>query len=341
LADVGVAFDGRSPVPSLLGLARAAEAAGAGSLWIASHLFLRDAIASAALVLGATAHARVVLMAVSPYTVHPVQAAMTAATLEEAFPGRVALCYGLGVPGDLAAAGLAPDRPVATLRDALALTRALLAGAPVRYRGTVFRAEGRALAAARPVPLYLAAAGPQTLALAGQAADGVVVSAGSSVPCVGWALARVAGAAAGRAPRRVGLVYTRAAERGAEARDGARRSLAVVLRSPHHARNVALGGTGLDQARLAAAVAAENWPAAAALVTDEVVARHAAAGTAAEVRARLAAYRAAGLDEIVLAGLSDADDIRRALGAALPAVPEDRRGAGAPPSGAGPTKETG
>ena len=316
LSDLGVAFDGRSPVRDLLEQARAAEAAGAGSLWVASHLFLRDPVASAALVLGATARARVVLMAVSPYTMHPVQAAMTAATLAEAFPGRVALCYGVGVPGDLAAAGLTPARPVTTLREALELTRALLAGAPVRYRGEVFRAEGRALAAARPVPLYLAAAGPQTLALAGRAADGVVISAGTSVPFVGWALARARAAAAGRPLARIGLVYARVGACGAEAREGTRRTLAVVLRSRHHGQNVALGASGLDQAALAAAVAAEDWRAATALVTDEVVARHAAAGTADEVRRRLAAYRDAGLDQLVLAGLGDPEDIRRALAAA-------------------------
>jgi 5,10-methylenetetrahydromethanopterin reductase len=53
------------------------------------------------------------------------------------------------------------------------------------------------------------------------------------------------------------------------------------------------------------------------LVADDTVRRHAACGTPAEVRARLEAYRAAGLDEIVLAGLYTAEETRRTAAVAL------------------------
>ena len=62
-------------------------------------------------------------MAISPYAVHPVYAAMAAATLDEYFPGRVALCLGVGAPKDLEAAGIATPQPVDTLREAIAVTR--------------------------------------------------------------------------------------------------------------------------------------------------------------------------------------------------------------------------
>jgi 5,10-methylenetetrahydromethanopterin reductase len=251
---------------------------------------------------------------------------MTAATLDELAPGRVILCLGLGVPADLADAGLEPTRPVRTLREACEMARALLAGERVAYRGEVFRLSGRPLAAGtRRVPVFLAASGEQTLALAGAAADGVLISAGTSVPFVRWALQRVDAGARGRTLERAGLVYAAVDGGGVSARERFRRSLALILRSTHHARNLALAGSRVDQPALARAVAAGDWPAAEALVSDDVVGRHTATGTAAQVRARVAEYVTAGLDEVVLAGLRDPADTGRVLGAVLTPISEETR----------------
>ena len=77
-----------------------------------------------------------------------------------------------------------------------------------------------------------------------------------------------------------------------------------------------LSGAQLDQAALAAAYAAENWAEVDRLVSDDVVRRHAACGTPAEVRATLDDYRAIGLDEVILGGIDDAASIAAALAAA-------------------------
>src|SRR5437016_3519333 len=145
-AALGVAFDGRNPLPVLREQAQAAERAGADSVWVSSHLFLRDPFASAATILAATTRVRVALMAVSPHVVHPVHIAMAAATLDEVAPGRVVLCVGTGAPNDLADAGVVPQRPLATLRETVELVRLLLTGEPVTYKGEVFRVQGRRLA---------------------------------------------------------------------------------------------------------------------------------------------------------------------------------------------------
>ncbi len=89
-----------------------------------------------------------------------------------------------------------------------------------------------------------------------------------------------------------------------------------MLRGAHHAENIRLGGAKLDQGALAAAYAAENWSEVDRLVSDDVVRRHTACGTPAEVRAKLDEYRAIGLDEIVLGGMDDAGSIATALKAA-------------------------
>ncbi len=87
----------------------------------------------------------VVLMAISPYAVHPVYAAMAAATLEELFPRRVQLCFGVGAPGGLEAAGTrcrASDRDAA--RSARSDASSFLSGEAVKFAGRRYRISGRA-----------------------------------------------------------------------------------------------------------------------------------------------------------------------------------------------------
>lgn len=314
---LGVAFDGRNPLPVLVEQARAAEAAGADSIWISSHLFLRDPSAITAAGLAATARVHAALMAMSPHVMHPVHIAMAAATLDELAPGRVVLCVATGAPNDLADAGVEPARPLRALRETVEVVRLLLAGEPVTYKGELFHVAGRRLGSGRhAVPIFLAAARPRALELAGAIADGVVLSNASSVEFVRASLEHVARGARGRALHRAGLVYASVADREADALGRFRRQLAITLRAPHHAENLRLAGVSLDQEAVRRAVAREDWAAAEILVGDDAVRRHTASGTPAQVRARLDAYRAAGLDELVLGGLYTPEETARAVSVA-------------------------
>ncbi len=317
---VSVAIEGKETPDFVRAAARLAEEAGAARLWLASHLFQREPIALSSLALAETRRLGAALMALSPYSMHPVYAAMAAASLDEIFPGRVQLCLGVGAPRDLEAAGIAAPHPLRTMREAIAIARALLAGETVRHAGEVYRLAGRRLATgARPVPIVLAASGPQMLELAGAAADGVLISAATAPAFIDEALQRVrrGEAAANRRVRKIALVYASADRDRAAAIGRLRRTLAFILRGGHHARNLALAGTRLDQEALAAAFAAEDWARVDALITDEVVQNHAAAGTPDDVRRSFARYRAAGLDEIVLAGADSADVLAATLRAAV------------------------
>lgn len=321
---LGVTIEGRETPAQVAAMARAAEEGGAGTFWVASHLFLRDPIALAMVALQATQRIRVALMALSPYAMHPVHIAMAAATLAEMHPGRVVLCLGTGAPADREAAGIDAPQPVATLREAISICRALPAGEAVRHDGRAFHLPGqRALAGgAVAVPIILAASRPGMLRLAGEAADGVLLSGGSSAAYVRQCLDAVATAARGRAVARIGLVY--AVPVAAEAdRDAAlapvRRRLAAVLRGAHHVPNLAAAGTALDQARLMALTQGGDWDAAQALIDEDVLARHAVLGTGADLAAGIAAFHAAGLDEVALAGLHGTDEILATLRAGAPA----------------------
>jgi 5,10-methylenetetrahydromethanopterin reductase len=318
--DLGVAFDGRARLADLAEQARAADASGARTLWVASHLFLRDPITMANIALGATPRARIALMAMSPFSVHPVFIAMAAAALDEIHPGRVMLCLGAGAPGDLAAAGIETVKPLATLRESLQICRALLAGETIRHDGEVYRVTGRRLPnPSTRVPIVLAASGPQMLELAGAEANGVLISAATCVPFVRATFETVAEGEArrtigGRCERYV-IVYTRVGATEHAAIESIRRNMGFVLRGPHHAKNVAMAGSGLDQKALWDAYAAEDWATVSRLVTDDVVRMHAAAGTGDQVRARFAEYRALGADEVIIGGVDSTADIGRALAA--------------------------
>ncbi len=314
---LGVAFEGREAANDVVPLAQLAEAAGVGTFWAANHLFQRDPVVQSAAALAGTNEIRAALMAMSPYATHPVQAAMAAASLAEHFPGRVILSFGAGAPGDFDAAGIERSKPLQTLRESLVIARALLAGETVRHQGEVFDVRGRALeTGARKVPLVLAASGPRMLRLAGEIADGVLLSAATSLGFVEASLAKVEAGAGARKVHKTGLVFASVDADERKAHDRLRPLLAFVLRGAHHKPNLELAGVTLDQEAVYAAAAAGNWARASALVSDDVVAAHAASGTPEQVRERLAAYRAAGLDEIVIAGVQGADQLAQILAAA-------------------------
>lgn len=317
MSEISISCDGRDTPSGFLAKVEAAEEGGAPSLWIANHLYLRDPISQAALALSCTRNLRVTLMALTPFTIHPVQMAMAAATLDEYFPGRVGLCLGVGAPADLKAVEIDAAKPLKPMREALELSRALLAGDRVTYAGQTYRTHGRGLASGhRPVPLILAASGPQMLELAGAIADGVLISAGTSIAFIKASLEHVSRGAKGREVSTHALVYAAVDAMGAPAHDRVRRILAILLRGNHHKANLELGGSLLDQEALNAAVLAEDWPRAEALITDDIVRKHAATGTPLEVRACFADYHAAGLDEIVTAGSRDGHQVADILTAA-------------------------
>lgn len=308
-SEFGISLEGNESLESLRAMIKVADEGGASTIWLASHLFQREPIATAAMALASTKNVKVALMAMSPYSVHPVYSTMAAATLNEQFPGRVTLCFGVGAPRDLEAAGLTAEHPLGTLRESINIARSLLEGESVQHEGERFRISGRRLSiGAQSVPIFLAASGPQMLELAGAAADGVLLSAATSPAFLRWTLdlVRKGEEKAGRRIKKSALVYVATDANETSAHDRLRRTLGFILRGQHHARNLEMAGTSLDQAALSAAYAKEDWATVAALVDNDVVKRHSASGTPAQVSKALKSYEAIGLDEIVSAGMTTA-----------------------------------
>lgn len=313
-SEFGLSLDGSETPAAMRAMVEVADAGGASTLWLASHLFQREPIARAALALAGSSRIKIALMAMSPYSVHPLYATMAAATLDEYFPGRVQLCFGVGAPRDLEAAGLVAEHPLGVMREAIAVSRGLLGGETINFKGRHFQISGRRLATgACDIPIFLAASGPQMLELAGAAADGVLISAATSPGFVRWTLdlVRKGEDAAKRRIKKTALVYVSTDDNETVARDRLRRTLGFILRGKHHARNLEIAGTVLDQAGLAAAYAREDWDAVNAMVNDEVVTHHSASGTPAQLKAAFAAYENVGVDEIVASGVSDPAHLRK------------------------------
>jgi 5,10-methylenetetrahydromethanopterin reductase len=109
----------------------------------------------------------------SPAVRHPVLLAAAAQSLEEIAPGRSRLTV---APGFLSARSVGQPRArVAAMREAIGEIRSLLAG------GTVPVGEGQTRlrnVGTRPTPVFLLAAGPRMVELAGEVADGALLFVG-------------------------------------------------------------------------------------------------------------------------------------------------------------------
>ena len=273
MSGFGVSFDGFASFGDALALARRAEAAGAGSLWMAEHLGYRQSLVSCTAFALRTERATVVPTAISPYLWSPVSVAMAMATIAEAAPGRATLALGSGNPMFLAEAGAKLEKPLAAMREFVACLRQLWSGEKAAFEGEMFRLDGMRMAflPPEPIPLYLAAMGPRMLRLAGELADGVVLSAGLTAGYCAQSLATVEAGAkeAGRDPaalRRAAYVYIAVDADRAAAIGRLRPKIAFMMRNDFVAPSVEGSGIAIDRDAVKEAIARRDMDAAAALI---------------------------------------------------------------------------
>jgi 5,10-methylenetetrahydromethanopterin reductase len=167
-------------VGTFVALAAAAEEAGFDQVWISHDLFWRSAPVLLAAAAVATERISLGIGIANPYSAHPAEIAMSAATLQELTGGRFLLGLGAGAEQFLAWGGIARPQPLARTREAVLACRALLdrrapAGEPALAAGaTAWQPEGHLRWPGPPVPVYLGVMGPRMTALAGEVADGVL-----------------------------------------------------------------------------------------------------------------------------------------------------------------------
>ena len=184
------------PLPEVAAFAARCEDAGFDGVGIHDHPSSgRDAYIALALAAAATTRLQLFPATSSPLVRHPLVLASLAHSLEEIAPGRTRLTV---APGFISTRSIGqPRASVDVMRQAISEIRRLLAGDDVRFGATTTRLRNRGTTA---TPVYLLAAGPRMIELAGEAADGALLMVGLHADAVRAALRHLeAGAArAGR-----------------------------------------------------------------------------------------------------------------------------------------------
>jgi 5,10-methylenetetrahydromethanopterin reductase len=113
----------------------------------------------------------------NPYTIHPAEIAMMAATLDELSGCRFNLGLAAGAGEFLKWVGIEQVTPLAAVRETLLAVRRLLLGERVALDGQFLHWTGEAylrFTAPRVTPIYVGAMSQQMLALTGELADGAL-----------------------------------------------------------------------------------------------------------------------------------------------------------------------
>ena len=316
---VGVFFDGFSSTAEMLEVCREAELAGASSLWFAQHMGYREAVVSATAAASVTQRVTLVPVA-SPYLWPPLPVAMAISTLGEFAQGRVILNVSVGNILNLGESGVEPVKPIRIMREYVEVLRALWAGQPVTHAGALHKLRGAKMVfdQGRQYPIYIASTGPQMLKLAGEIADGVLLSAGltlaSTRRCLDFAQGGVQ--AKGRDPaavRTCSLINCKVSQDGAAAKAAMLRKLAFLFRSRGHAENIKSSDLDIDHQAIIAAHAHHDFEGAVRLLPVEAANVFAVAGTPAQCRTRLEEYLAVGLDEFIIEVSGNAEERKLAL----------------------------
>jgi 5,10-methylenetetrahydromethanopterin reductase len=172
------------PLPDLTAFIVRCEEAGFDGVGIHDHPSSgRDAYLALALACRATQRLRLFPATSSPLVRHPLVLASLAHSLDEIAPGRTYLTV---APGFISTRSIGkPRAAVAMMREAIRDIRKLLAGESVEFGPTSTRLRNRT---ATPTPVYLLAAGPRMIELAGEVADGAFLMVGLHAAAIRAAL---------------------------------------------------------------------------------------------------------------------------------------------------------
>jgi len=173
------------PLDEMLASAKAMDAAGMDTIWLAEAypwwrkhgMEARSSTIVSALVARETERLTIGWGIISPFTRHPVQVAMDARVVQEA-AGSDRFILGFGTSKIfLNNAGMQTTKTLGPMRDAVEIVRGVLRGGPFEYTGSTWNAAVPALqngvhAPRGAPPVYVAATAPKMQALAGEIADG-------------------------------------------------------------------------------------------------------------------------------------------------------------------------
>jgi 5,10-methylenetetrahydromethanopterin reductase len=313
---IGVMQLTMEPLDEMVETAKVMERAGIDTIWLAEAypwwrkhgMEARSSTVTSALIARATERLTVGWGIISPFTRHPVQAAMDARVVQEAAgPGRFLLGFGTSKIF-LNNARMNSRRTLGPMREAVEIVRGVLAGGAFEYEGETFSASVPALhdeaESPREVPpVYVAATAPKMQTLAGEIGDGCLTPSITTPAFVRYTRANV------KADIDIGCtVVASIAEDRDAGRDGAREIagmyLANKVQNIKGAADTLLELAGIEQDEIrpvAEAMERGGRLAAKAEVSDTLLDKcKPIAGTPADCIAAIEAYRDAGCTHVML-----------------------------------------
>lgn len=321
IQNLGFGFLGHHTAAKTVALVQRAEELGFTNAWIAEDYFYAGAFSIASVCAAHTETIRLGIGVINPYTRHPVLSAMEAAALDSISGGRAIPAMGASnkrwMETDL---NIPYKKPLTATAEAVQIIKELIRDGHIDYKGDVFRAGPLDLEFEpfrRDMPVYMGVKGDKALYKAGQAADGVLLSAGCTLEYVPHARKLIdAGArSVGRDPAEIHLAAylptcamqnsvaaverMRPSTRHYLAMHGAQPILTCAGFAPEQVqpfRDAFLAGT---ECRLP--------------VTDEMVRKIVIAGTPQECRERMTAYVQAGVEMPICFEIGDEKDVSDTL----------------------------
>ncbi|MGH8860512.1 MAG: LLM class flavin-dependent oxidoreductase [Jatrophihabitantaceae bacterium] len=167
----------------LRAVAEAADTAGVDELWLWEDCFDAGGISCAAAVLAWTQRLHVGIGVLPVPLRNPALAAMEIASLARLFPDRIHVGLGHGVLDWMGQIDARAESPMTLLREYVIALRQLLDGETVTCEGKYvnLREVGLRWPPLERLDLHVGAIRPKTIALAGELADGVVLTGGNPI----------------------------------------------------------------------------------------------------------------------------------------------------------------
>ena len=320
-----VLYHGIQTGPELKQYGRIAEACGYESLWVTERYFHEEIFSLLGYLGAATETIKLGVGVTNPYTRHPALLAMAAATLDRITGGRFVMGLGRSerdvIQGRM---GMSYGDAPAVMSEAVSLMKALLGAKKVSRSEGNFKIRDTRLATLpvqSDLPIYLAAIGNKGLDLAGTIADGVVLNAYVPPAYVEYAVSRIRKAAvrAGRDPKDIDIacmVVIRLTNDPGSMMPTLKKRIVRLLSEPY-VGEILLEKGGFDDSVLPAirrSFVKDDGDSAKGLITDEMVESFYVIGDERKCKARVEAYRRAGVDvPLILPRLEDYERVANAL----------------------------
>lgn len=326
-ASVGITTNMKSTATSWI--AENAAYLGADGIWIGEDIDIgQDIFVLTAATLLQSEKVRVGI-GITPMTIHNISTlARAGLTLQEIGQGRFVFGTGVGGMQDLQRMGIMVKKPVTALRLAIGVLRELWAGKTVSVENELFKLDEYSLRikGEASTPIFLGVRGPQMLKLAGQLADGVILSGPLDYLKIAGEIVDKSAVAAGRHPNsveKVAWLPTIPTFKGGEEKLAKKVVSIVVADTP----DPVLDMLSIDRARidrLRTAVAESGPSGGIPHVDQEIMDMFAISGNCEQMVDRFDALGEIGMTEVVL-GPPFSGDWRGAMSAIFQEI-QTRRG---------------